>query len=107
MDFLTPTNIVSSFFFNIYLVPLDRYIKDLANQCNKGTKFKENTEYIKNITFLKNKITNMSQFEIHLEKIKFRRLTKDLSKKINDQNIIRIKYVRYADDFIIGRISVF
>lgn len=95
-------NILSTFFLNIYLTPLDFYVKDLADQCNKATKFKKNSKSIKAVTHSKNKIKNLSQSEIQLEKIKLRHLSKGIFKKINDQDMICIKYLRNGDVFIIG-----
>lgn len=96
------SNILSPLFLNIYLTPLDFYVKDLANQYNKRTKFKKNSEYVKAIIVSKNKIKSMSQFEIQLEKIKLIRLAKNIPNQINDQDMIYIKYVRYANNFLIG-----
>jgi hypothetical protein len=89
---------------NIYLHELDCYIMNtLIPKYNKGTAPTLNKLY-------RNRLA-LNAFERTLDIEKQRQVYKSKAKKlanegikriINDDNFIRIKYVRYADDFIVG-----
>jgi len=89
---------------NIYLHELDYYIMNtLIPKYNKGTAPTLNKVY-------RNRLT-LNAFERTLDIEKQRQIYKSKAKQlanegikriINDDNYIRIKYVRYADDFLVG-----
>ena len=90
--------IISPILSNIYLNEFDKYMDEIINKNTKGKKRKSNPEYQrlrgKRYTAIKNG---------KLEEIK--RLTKVIqsipSLDPMDSNFTRVKYVRYADDFVI------
>lgn len=90
--------IISPILSNIYLNEFDRYMDEIINKNTKGKKRRSNPEYQrlrgKRYTAIK---------KGNLEEIK--RLTKEIqsipSLDPMDSNFTRVKYVRYADDFVI------
>lgn len=97
-------NILSPILSNIYFHDLDVYIeKEIIDRYKKGTKATQCLDYQRAISFTKEeKKANLTK-----RKQIARRKRRDAHKaglrytKI-DGNFIRIKYVRYADDFLIG-----
>lgn len=101
---VTQGNILSPILCNIYLHELDVYIMNyIVNRYRKGKTPQINPEYIKKIGIkecekklplhLQDKIKRSRRR--HVEKLGIKRI-------IESEQYIRIKYVRYADDFIIG-----
>jgi len=93
--------ILSPLLSNIYLNELDKYVLDLSEQytLDKNTRRKNNPEYDK-ISKIIGKTTNPQEIK---ELIKERRTIQSVL--ANDPDYIRINYVRYADDWIIGVIG--
>ena len=91
--------ILSPLLSNIYLNELDTYILGLKEPFYQGTKRKINPEYSK----ISKKISKTSNPQEIKEFIKERR--KIQSTLANDPDYIKINYVRYADDWIIGVIG--
>lgn len=93
--------IVSPILSNVYLHELDEKVEDICKRESKGKKKQENLTYKKlkdRIYYLRKKGTTHTQ--------EFRELIKRQrsipSVVVNDPNFIRIKYQRYADDWIVG-----
>ena len=92
-------SICSPILANIYLDKFDRCMESIIERDTKGSYRKQNPEYAKLRYQLKKAKENKDGKAI-----------KSLSKKLNsisasdmmDSNFRRIKYVRYADDFLIG-----
>lgn len=77
--------VLSRILSNIYMTPFDKWIEShLIPKYTKGRRKKANPTYTKMIRFVK--VTDRS---IH-------------SLQSHDRNYIRLHYVRYADDFIMG-----
>lgn len=105
--------IISPILANIYLDKFDKYIKEYVKQFNKGEVRKRRAEYSR----LKSQIYSLERTlktstkehlrEQRIEKIKM--LRKELVsipvKDEMDASFRRMKYVRYADDFLIGVIG--
>ena len=95
--------IVSPILSNIYLDRLDKYVEKILIPANtKGTERKDNAEYTRtrNNASYSRKIGNYEK-AIELKK-KMRKLP---SKDQHDEGFRRLRYVRYADDFILGFIG--
>ncbi|MFJ7980950.1 reverse transcriptase domain-containing protein [Lysinibacillus xylanilyticus] len=108
--------IISPLLSNIYLNELDKYVEQYIKSYNKGDKRVHNLTYHN----LASKINHRKSKNKHdwatlseeekkerLKELKF--LYKELqshdSKDLFDPNYRRLKYVRYADDFILGVIG--
>lgn len=97
-------NILSPILCNIYLNKLDDYvIKEIKNKMEIGVRPKINPIYMSKIGLnaaeeklpdhIKNKIKKSRRR--HIQKLGIKRI-------IENEEFVRIKYVRYADDFIVG-----
>lgn len=77
--------VLSSVLANIYMTPFDRWVeKDLIPKYTKGKRRKANPVYTKMIR--SEKVTDHSITSVYAQ----------------DRNFIRLHYVRYVDDFIMG-----
>lgn len=89
---------------NIYLHELDLYIiKNLIPKYNKGVKPPLNKNYRNRLAL--NAVER--KFDIETQRRIYRSKARQLAKEgikrvINDDTFVRVKYVRYADDFLIG-----
>lgn len=108
--------VVSPVLSNIYLHELDIFIQQLMDQHNVGKQRRSNKEYERlrgkrdRLRFYRDncgKTHRRPKSEVPLHEV--RRLTKEMknvpSKDPMDQNYKRLKYVRYADDWIVGIIG--
>lgn len=81
----TQGGVLSPILANIYMTPFDKWIENhLIPKYTKGKRKKANPAYTKMIRF--GKVTDHSIHSLYS----------------HDQNYIRLHYVRYADDFIMG-----
>jgi len=91
-------SLISPILCNIYLHALDVYVEECILQFNKGLRRAANPEYTKlhrgPQTFIERKKTRNL---IHKKGIR--------AKKPNDEKFKRLRYIRYADDFILGVIG--
>lgn len=95
-------SILSPLLCNIYLHKLDLYMEEIKQKYNRGEKRRKNKEY----ESLSNAARHMRvKGQNTSEPAKYKALVNKLvstpSMK-HDHNYVRIQYVRYADDFIIG-----
>ncbi|MBY0029870.1 reverse transcriptase domain-containing protein [Priestia megaterium] len=110
--------IISPILSNIYLNELDKYIEDFQHKFNKGKYKAENLDYKKlhaKSMRLKNKLKDKDNKGTLKEgereeiigciKEAINSKMKVPSKDPMDQNYRRLKYVRYADDWLIGIIG--
>jgi len=96
--------IISPILSNVYLHELDEYIERLRIGCEKGRQRKLNPEYRslqrKRLQLAKQGKTGTKEYKA---------LTKAMRKlpsmDQNDEGFVRLKYVRYADDWIVGIIG--
>ena len=91
---------------NIYLNELDKFVETIIRRETKGNYRKQNPEYARILREMK-KISGMDRTPEN--KRKYRELLKKRnsirSVDMFDLDFVRIKYVRYADDFLIGVIG--
>lgn len=105
--------IISPILANIYLDQLDKYMKEYISGFDKGVKRKDNAAYFKlsrKIAKLAYKIETVTDESEKLSRIKnINAIAKERrafsSVDEMDSEFKRIKYVRYADDFLIGVIG--
>lgn len=95
-------SILSPLLCNIYLNKLDLYMEEIKQEYNCGAKHRKNKEYesLSNAAkYMRMKSQNIN------DPAKYKALVKKLVSTPSmkyDQEYVRIQYVRYADDFIIG-----
>jgi len=90
--------ICSPILANIYLNELDKYVEKLKNETEMGIKRKKNPEYGR---LTRNRYKNICSGN-HKEAKRIMKMMRKLpSKDPMDQNFKRMKYYRYADDFVI------
>lgn len=82
-------NVLSLFFFNVYLISLDQFIEELTLKEEKAKKS------FCNIKFFNENISKPKQKGVGF--VKF-----SLKKKVRSPNFFRIHYVRYDDAFLLG-----
>lgn len=108
--------IISPLLSNIYLNELDKYVEHYIECYNKGNKRIHNLTYhnlASKINYRKNKnkrdwaTLSEVQKKERLKELKalYKELQSHDSKDLFDPNYRRLKYVRYADDFILGVIG--
>lgn len=105
--------IVSPILANIYLDKLDKYMKEYTLRFNKGNKKKPNPERVKcengkmRCVYKLQIVKDENEREELIEKIRTYQKQRVLIPSTNemDENFKRLKYVRYADDFLIGIIG--
>ena len=92
--------IVSPLLANIYLHELDRFVEqELMPEYNQGTERRHNPQY-------QGVLRQRTQAKKAGNRAAYRQLTKLMyntpSRVLNDPDYRRLRYVRYADDFILG-----
>jgi group II intron reverse transcriptase/maturase len=105
--------IISPIMANIYLDKLDKYMKEYVSNFDKGQKRADNIEYfrlsrkIAKLAYKLETVEDEAQKQLRLEAIKEVKKERNLlpSGDEMDNRFRRLKYVRYADDFLIGVIG--
>jgi group II intron reverse transcriptase/maturase len=94
-------SLVSPILANAYLHELDEFVEKLRAEREKGEGKRDNPIYLrlalKKSQMVKRKATRTPAFK---EVVKQMRATP--SKMVNDPDFVRVKYLRYADDWLIG-----
>ena len=105
--------IISPILANIYLDKLDKYMEEYADRFNSGELRKDNVEYVKltkQIERLRKQLKSCTSENVRIELLKAIKEAKTARLQFPsgdemDANYRRIKYTRYADDFLIGVIG--
>lgn len=92
-------SIISPILANIYLHELDVFVQGLKEKYYKGTKRKPNLEY-RRLVHQKEVADKNGNHQLASELAK--RMRRIPSHVMNDPDYIRLRYIRYADDWIIG-----
>lgn len=102
-------SIISPILANIYLDKFDKFMEEKIKEFHKGKIQKHSNEYFRRMS----RITNTKQrlrkgINVEKNKIRLKENIKELkryrgpARDMYDPNYRRLKYVRYADDFLIG-----
>ncbi|AMP98663.1 Group II intron-encoded protein LtrA [Pedobacter cryoconitis] len=105
--------IISPILANIYLDKFDKYVKQYAESFNKGKSRRLTTEYQRNRNQrnalrwkLEAETDENSKAELKLKMAEMRTEMLDIpATRDMDDTFKRLKYIRYADDFLIGVIG--
>lgn len=93
-------NVLSPLLCNIFFHELDIFMNSLIMRYDKGKERRRNREYTKLIN--SKRVKGLSKLQIKEINKKARLLP---SKDMYDPNYVKVHYVRYANDFIVGLIS--
>jgi len=92
--------IISPLLFNIYMTELDSFVEDtLIPVYTRGDRRKDNPEYKTLTTKITTAKRRGNSDEFHRLRAERRKL---LSKMPHDPDYRRLRYIRYADDFLLG-----
>jgi len=91
-------SVLSPLLCNIFLHELDCFIMNLIGRTDKGSKRRQNSAY----TAVLNR---MARLDLEGKKILRKELRTHSSRDFMDREFIRVRYVRYADDFLISVIG--
>mgnify|MGYP000763043233 CR=1 FL=1 len=105
--------IISPILANIYLDQLDKYVVEYISQFNRGKMRKRNPEYKriasrkdKRVKKLKTETDEQKRAALRSEIVELHReMQKHPATLDMDEDFRRMRYVRYADDFLIGIIG--
>lgn len=105
--------IISPILANIYLDKFDKYIRDYAESFDKGKKRRENplhAKYSRKAIRLRKAIKNATDEDVKRELLSQLKDAEAMTRNVPasmamDSNYKRLKYIRYADDFLIGVIG--
>lgn len=90
--------IISPILANIYLHEFDKYMEEIMKKYTVGTKRRPDHEYHV-LSTKRTRAMNRGQIELAAEYLKKMQSIPSLDQM--DKNYLRVKYVRYADDFIV------
>ncbi len=93
--------IISPILANVYLHELDEYIEEVKKTHEKGTKKRDNPAYTRLIRE-KNRLVAQGATKTKAFRAIMKQIRAIPSKVVNDPTFCRIKYLRYADDWLIG-----
>lgn len=96
-------NVLSPLLCNIYLHELDMFMQILEKKYHKGTYPTQNKEYFKKLDL--DKYERALSYELQTRRLRSKRrilFNKGIKPYLHDGNFIRVRYIRYADDFLIG-----
>lgn len=105
--------IISPILANIYLDKFDKYMREYAESFDKGKKRRENplhAKYSRKAIRLRKAIRNTTDEGIKRELLSQLKDAEAMTRKVSasmamDSTYKRLKYIRYADDFLIGVIG--
>jgi retron-type reverse transcriptase len=93
--------VISPILANVYLHELDEYIEEVKKAHEKGARKRDNPEYVQLIRE-KNRLVAQGATKTKAFRVIMKQIRATPSKVVNDPTWCRIKYLRYADDWLIG-----
>ncbi len=94
-------SLVSPILANVYLHELDDYIEELKTTHNKGARKRDNPDWVRLIGE-KNRLIGRSATKTKAFRTIMKQIRATPSKMVDDPAYSRMKYLRYADDWLIG-----
>ena len=96
-------NVLSPLLCNIYLHELDLFMENLKKKYHKGISPTPNEEYFKKLELTKYERTLKNELQDNITRSRRRQLfNRGIKPYLHDGNYIRMRYVRFADDILIG-----
>jgi retron-type reverse transcriptase len=96
-------NVLSSLLCNIYLHELDFFMEELMKKYKKGSNPTRNDIYYKKLELTKYERILSNEMQENRTRSKRRQLfNQGIKPYLHDGNFIRVRYIRYADDILIG-----
>jgi group II intron reverse transcriptase/maturase len=92
-------SVLSPILSNIYLNELDNFLESLMLEFNKGKQRKRNSKYRSLTDLRSSKNKTFSEKNRRLKNVQKQKISYS---DLKDPNYKKIKYARYADDFVIG-----
>jgi len=89
-------SVLSPLLCNVYLHELDLFMNTLAENTNKGKRRRQNPPYTKILNKIAKTVDTKEKHRLS------KQLRKYPSRDPMDEDFIRVKYIRYADDFIVS-----
>lgn len=94
-------SLVSPILANAYLHELDSFVETLRTQLEKGKDKRRNPAYLR-LLYQKRLLVERRKTRTKEFKQTIKQLRNTPSKQVDDPDFVRIKYLRYADDWVIG-----
>ena len=96
-------NILSSLLCNIYLHELDVFMTELQKKYYKGKRPTPNEKYYKKLELTKYERVLKNEIQNKIKRSRRRQLfNQGIKPYLHDGNFIRMRYIRYTDDILIG-----
>jgi group II intron reverse transcriptase/maturase len=92
-------SVLSPIFSNVYLDELDKFMEKLMKEFNSGKERKRNQKFRSMTDVRSSKNKTVSERNRRKKEARKQKITQT---DLRDPNYIRVKYARYADDFVIG-----
>jgi group II intron reverse transcriptase/maturase len=93
--------ILSPILANVYLHELDEFVQELQTKLNKGREKRDNPVY-RRLSEKKGRLLKRGETRSKAFKQVVKQMRATPSRQVNDPDYIRITYLRYADDWIVG-----
>lgn len=96
-------NVLSPFLSNVYLHEFDKYMIELSKKYKKGQSPTVNKKYVKFMNLSKYERSLGSLLQDNIKRSRRKKLfNQGIKPYLHDGNFIRVKYLRYVDDILIG-----
>jgi group II intron reverse transcriptase/maturase len=93
--------LISPVLANVYLHELDEFVEELRRTHEKGTKKRDNPDWVR-LIHQKNRLVARGEAKTQAVRAIMKQIRATPSKRVNDPEYVRIKYLRYADDWLVG-----